>query len=61
MRQKYYEGTARIINLSKEIGRLLGVVDSTYLRKPAAPLRKENKIKTIQSSLAIEGNSLSLD
>lgn len=58
---KYYEGTSIIINLSTEIGKLLGIVDSTYLRKPKTALRKRNRVKTIQSSLAIEGNSLSID
>ena len=61
MINKYYEGTAKIINLSTEIGKLLGIVDSAYLRKPKTALRKLNRIVTIQSSLAIEGNSLSID
>ncbi len=61
MIEKYYEGTSQIINLSTEIGKLLGIVDSTYLRKPETHLRRENKIKTIQSSLEIEGNTLSID
>ena len=61
MIRKYYEGTTEIINLSTEIGRLLGIVDSTYLRKPETALRKENRIKSIQSSLEIEGNTLSID
>ncbi|MBL7826284.1 MAG: hypothetical protein JNJ57_06600 [Saprospiraceae bacterium] len=34
MIHKYYEGTPEIINLSTEIGRLLGVVDAAHLRKP---------------------------
>lgn len=61
MMQKYYEGTSKIINLSIEIGKLIGIVDSTYLRKPQTNLRRENRIKTIQSSLMIEGNTLSFD
>lgn len=61
MIQKYYEGTSQIINRSTEIGKLLGIVDATYLRKPQTRLRRENKIKTIQSSLEIEGNTLSMD
>lgn len=61
MAEKYFEGTSKIIKLSIEIGRLLGIVDSTYLRKPQTNLRRENRIKTIQSSLMIEGNTLSLD
>lgn len=61
MIQKYYEGTSKIINLSIEVGKLIGIVDATYLRKPQTNLRRENRIKTIQSSLMIEGNTLSLD
>lgn len=61
MIKKYYEGTTLIINLSTEIGKLLGIVDSTYLRKPQTALRKENRIRSIQSSLEIEGNTLSID
>lgn len=61
MIHKYYEGTPLIINLSTEIGRLLGVVDATHLRKPQTELRKKNKVKIIRASLAIEGNTLSED
>jgi Fic family protein len=61
MIHKYYEGTPQIINLSTEVGRLLGVVDATHLRKPQTDLRKKNKVKTIRASLAIEGNTLSED
>lgn len=61
MLQKYYEGTSKIIELSTEIGRLIGIVDSNYLQKPTTKLRRENRIKTIYSSLAIEGNTLSVD
>lgn len=61
MIHKYYEGTPKIINLSTEIGRLLGVVDATHLSKPQTELRKKNKVRTIRASLAIEGNTLSED
>lgn len=61
MIQKYFEGTPKIINLSTEIGQLLGIIDATYLRKPKTTLRKKNRIKTIQSSLQIEGNTLSIE
>lgn len=61
MINKYYEGTQLIINLSIEIGKLLGIIDSNYLRLPKTSLRKENRIKTIASSLGIEGNTLSID
>lgn len=59
MLKKYYEGTSKIINEATEIGRLLGIVDAANLRKPTTELRKKNKVKTIRSSLAIEGNTLS--
>ena len=61
MSEFYYTGTSKIINLSIEIGKKLGIVDSTYLRKPKTKLRKTNRIKSIQSSLWIEGNSLTID
>lgn len=61
MIRKYYEGTPKIINESTEIGRLLGIIDATNLQKPKTELRKKNKVKSIQSSLAIEGNTLSED
>ncbi len=61
MNKSYFTGTSEIINLSIEIGKKLGIVDSTYLRKPKTKLRKTNRIKSIQSSLWIEGNSLTID
>lgn len=61
MIHKYYEGTPRIINLSTDVGTLLGVVNATHLRKPRTELRKKNKVKAIRASLAIEGNTLSED
>lgn len=61
MDYSYYEGTSQIINESIEIGRLLGIVDSNHLSKPKTELRRKNRIKTIQSSLSIEGNTLSED
>ena len=52
--------TNKILNLSNEISEQLGRVD--VLRKThGIILRKENQIRTIHSSLAIENNSLSLD
>ncbi len=58
MQHKYFEPTAEIVNLSTDIGHLLGVIDGSQLRKPQPTLRKRNKIKTIRASLAIEGNTL---
>lgn len=50
--------TSKILNLSTEIQELVGALKSYSLVKPSLKLRKENKIKTIHHSLAIEGNSL---
>jgi len=61
MVNKYYEGTAEIIRLSTEIGKFLGIIEATNRQKPKTALRRENKIKTIFSSLYIEGNTLSLE
>lgn len=36
----------------------IGEINATHLYKPATELRKKNRIKTIQSSLEIEGNTL---
>jgi len=55
-----YKITARIIELIASISEKIGEVNAAYLYKPPAELRKKNRIKTIQSSLEIEGNSLSL-
>lgn len=61
MQKRFFEATSKIIRLSTEIGRLLGIVDATHLRKPKTELRKKNKVRTIRASLAIEGNSLNED
>lgn len=55
-----FEITSKIIelisNISEKIGEINSLQDSPY----HIQLRKENRIKTIHSSLAIENNSLSL-
>ena len=50
-----------ILNLIADIQESLGFLKSQTLTPPSVLLRKQNKIRTIQSSLAIEGNSLSLE
>ncbi|MEI6277128.1 MAG: Fic family protein [Prolixibacteraceae bacterium] len=45
----------RIASISEKIG----VIKSYFLERPSPLLRKQNKIKTIHSSLKIEGNTLS--
>jgi Fic family protein len=56
-----YKITSRILELIASISEKIGEVNAAYLFKPPTELRKRNRIKTIQSSLEIEGNSLSLD
>lgn len=45
----------QVVSISQKIGE----INAKYLSKPEPKLRKRNKIKTIHSSLQIEGNSLS--
>jgi Fic family protein len=56
-----YEITARILNLIGSISIKIGEVNANYLNKQSPQLRKQNKIKTVHSSLSIEGNTLSED
>jgi len=56
-----YQITNRILELIASISEKIGEINAAYLFKPPTELRKKNRIKTIQSSLEIEGNSLSLD
>jgi len=50
----------KILNLVAEIQQILGEAKSYSFAKPSVQLRKENRIKTIHHSLAIEGNSLTI-
>lgn len=59
-KQPPFKISPKILNLSIEIGNILGSNTSLRAEKPKINLRKSNKIKTIQSSLAIEGNTLSV-
>lgn len=54
-----YEITSRIIQLITSVSEKMGEVKARYLTKQNPTLRKQNKIKTIHSSLSIEGNTLS--
>lgn len=56
-----YEITNRILSLYGQITEALGICQSILLVKPKAKLRRENRIKTIHSSLAIEGNTLNIE
>ncbi len=54
-----YNITGEILTLVASISEKLGEFNAVYLHKPRTQLRKKNRIKTIQSSLKIEGNTLS--
>ncbi len=56
-----YQVTTRILEQIALIAEKIGEINAAYLYKPPTELRKKNRIRTIQSSLEIEGNSLSLD
>jgi len=53
--------TGSIVQLSEAIAYELGRLAGEKLIAPKVSLRKSNQIKTIQASLAIEGNTLSLE
>lgn len=53
-----YNITEKILALVASISEKIGEINATHLYKPATELRKKNRIKTIQSSLEIEGNTL---
>lgn len=54
-----YQITTTIIGLIASVSEKIGEVNSAHLHKPPSELRRKNRIKTIQASLEIEGNSLS--
>lgn len=56
-----YQITSTILKLIQDISLSIGEVNTLNLDKPPTQLRRENRIKSIFSSLSIEGNSLSLD
>ena len=56
-----FEITGEISNLTIEIAEIVGHLSAKMGNIPTPMLRKQNRIKTIQSSLAIENNSLSIE
>ena len=54
-----YEITSTILKYISSISEKIGEVNAKYLVKTNPSLRKQNQIKTIHSSLSIEGNTLS--
>jgi len=53
-----YEITDTILRLVASISEKIGAISANFLDRPSPQLRKRNKIKTIHSSLKIEGNTL---
>lgn len=53
-----YEITPKILKSITSISEKIGEVNANYLTKQSPQLRKQNRIKTIHSSLKIEGNTL---
>ena len=52
-----YKITSKINNLVADISKLLGQLEATTLTIPNPKLRRKNRIKTIKSTLAIEGHT----
>lgn len=53
--------TPKILNLVSDINLMIGRYEGLHAPIPQPKLRRQNRIKTIQGSLAIEGNTLDLD
>jgi Fic family protein len=53
-----FQITPKILKLVAQIHEIIGELKGHEMTKPSVKLRRENKIKTVHHSLAIEGNSL---
>jgi Fic family protein len=53
--------TPKILSLVAQISQCLGILEGFRAQVPQPKLRKQNRIRTIHGSLAIEGNTLNLD
>lgn len=53
-----YDITTKILKLIASISEKIGEISANLSDRPSPQLRKQNKIKTIHSSLSIEGNTL---
>jgi Fic family protein len=56
-----YDITPKILKLISSISEKIGEVNANYLTRQSPQLRKQNRIKTIHSSLKIEGNTLTVE
>ncbi|WP_340074622.1 Fic family protein [Leptobacterium sp. I13] len=56
-----YEINSTILELISSIAQQIGEIKAARLTRPPTELRKRNRIQTIQSSLEIEGNTLTVE
>jgi Fic family protein len=56
-----YTLNSKMLRLCAEIARSVGRLEGIHIARPEPKLRKSNRARTIQASLAIEGNTLMLD
>jgi Fic family protein len=56
-----YNITGKILKLVASISEKIGEINAVHLSKPPTELRKKNRIKSIHSSLEIEGNTLTIE
>lgn len=53
--------TDKILQQVATISEKIGAINASHLQRPATELRKKNRIRSIQSSLEIEGNTLTVE
>lgn len=56
-----YDLTGKILKLVSEVSHKIGEVNASFLTSQSPELRKKNRIRTIQASLAVEGNTMSIN
>ncbi|MFH0727815.1 MAG: Fic family protein [Pseudomonadota bacterium] len=56
-----FQLNTQIANALVMVAEAIGKLSAVALQKPSPMLRRKNRIRTIQASLAIEGNSLTID
>jgi len=61
MNKPPYSITSSVLNLISGISEKVGAVRAVRLDRPSARFQKSNSVRTVQSSLEIEGNTLGVD
>lgn len=56
-----YTITPQILSLITDVSHKIGEVNASFITKQSPELRKRNRIRTIQASLSVEGNTLSIE